>query len=1182
MAAMDLFDEYFKQADLDRDGRISGAEAVAFFQRSNLPKQVLAQVWMHADQNRTGFLGRTEFYNALKLVTVAQSGRQFTPEIVKSALYGPAAAKIPAPKISPVSSTLPPINSAAAQPAISTNTLHPPSNQFSSITPNAPQNPGFRPTQAPQNAVMNQQFFPTANSNFTRPPLASPIVASPQMQAGNLGLVRGSVAGPRPPSSSNSSLSTDWLTVKSSRPSVGVTSHPPIRGSIPTQTLDGFGLALSGATGVPSNAQIQSIQASSYITKPNDQNLPPSTPTQLKSLVASGKDLSSNTSFARDLFSATSQVKSDAQVNPSIIAPVASGPQSSIRPRQLDPTHIVQSVLPVGSQLQQTQLSVKQNQFDNLKTSPSLSAPNAAELANSALNQAWPKISQADIKKYTNVFVNVDKDRDGKITGEQARSLFLSWKLPREVLKQVWDLSDQDNDSMLSLREFCIALYLMERYREGHSLPPVLPNSVMYDETLLRAAGMPSAAGVPMWQPGLPQQGQPGHRPPIPTGVRSQMPNSIPSQAYSAGHLVQQNLATPGPNNNIVKNLGRDGHTTLNSDHETTNLDSKIQQSEKQILDSKEKLEFYRTKMQELRQSIGLLSALFCSGFVTQQSFCLSPGWNLADSGVFAIWGEAASSLSVVLRSRFSAFGRFLLLSIIFSDVYLAALDSTSMVLYKSRCDNKLNEITERASVDKREALVAEKNGRFSVMTRKLSQLAGANMPVGREDLELFSIFNGLCQHGIVSIASYCCFTSYSANFSILLLIFVELLAKKYEEKYKQVGELASKMALDEVKYRDIQERKAELQSAITKMDQGGSVDGLLQVRVDRIQSDLESLEKALSERCKQHGVHVKATTTIDLPFGWESVPVEGADQWDEDWNKFEDEGFTVTKELTSAIVNSVVNGELKSPTIWSDKASTEDNSPIASSFSVDGKIEKLNGIHEHMNGSAYDNSEEGSTKSPTSSPGRSTFESPFNSTQFRVNEVSSYNNETHSDHADAESSISGEKYNDDPWTFDDTASAWKENDYEGGSKNTFFMSDFDSVKADSPSAGSVFEKEKRSSFFDDSVPSSPMFNSSSSAMFNDGRDGFNFNSFSRFDSFATHDSGSFPARENFSRFDSISSAQPETLARFDSISSNRDFGHRKGAFESFDDADPFGSTGPFKSSGGNSPRQGSVNWRAF
>ena len=40
----DLFDAYFRKADLDGDGRISGAEAVAFFQGSNLPKHVLAQV----------------------------------------------------------------------------------------------------------------------------------------------------------------------------------------------------------------------------------------------------------------------------------------------------------------------------------------------------------------------------------------------------------------------------------------------------------------------------------------------------------------------------------------------------------------------------------------------------------------------------------------------------------------------------------------------------------------------------------------------------------------------------------------------------------------------------------------------------------------------------------------------------------------------------------------------------------------------------------------------------------------------------------------------------------------------------------------------------------------------------------------------------------------------------------
>jgi hypothetical protein len=70
-----------------------------------------------------------------------------------------------------------------------------------------------------------------------------------------------------------------------------------------------------------------------------------------------------------------------------------------------------------------------------------------------------------------------------------------------DVLKQVWDLSDQDNDGMLSLREFCIALYLMERHRAGTPLPPSLPDSLKFDETLLRATGLPSAAySAPSWQ----------------------------------------------------------------------------------------------------------------------------------------------------------------------------------------------------------------------------------------------------------------------------------------------------------------------------------------------------------------------------------------------------------------------------------------------------------------------------------------------------------------------------------------------------------------------------------------------------------------------------------------------------------------------------------------------------------
>lgn len=59
---------------------------------------------------------------------------------------------------------------------------------------------------------------------------------------------------------------------------------------------------------------------------------------------------------------------------------------------------------------------------------------------------------------------------------------------------------------MLSLREFCIALYLMERHREKCPLPVALPNSVASDQTLLLATNQPwTGYGSPVSQstPGM-------------------------------------------------------------------------------------------------------------------------------------------------------------------------------------------------------------------------------------------------------------------------------------------------------------------------------------------------------------------------------------------------------------------------------------------------------------------------------------------------------------------------------------------------------------------------------------------------------------------------------------------------------------------------------------------------------
>jgi EH domain-containing protein 1 len=46
------YDRWFKVADSDQDGRLTGADAVAFFQRSGLPRDVLARVWDLANSSR--------------------------------------------------------------------------------------------------------------------------------------------------------------------------------------------------------------------------------------------------------------------------------------------------------------------------------------------------------------------------------------------------------------------------------------------------------------------------------------------------------------------------------------------------------------------------------------------------------------------------------------------------------------------------------------------------------------------------------------------------------------------------------------------------------------------------------------------------------------------------------------------------------------------------------------------------------------------------------------------------------------------------------------------------------------------------------------------------------------------------------------------------------------------------
>ncbi|KAI5082776.1 hypothetical protein GOP47_0002519 [Adiantum capillus-veneris] len=1010
MAAPDLFDAYFRRADVDRDGRISGQEAVSFFQGANLHREVLAKVWQYADKGQTGFLSRLEFYNALKLVTVAQSGRELTPALVSKALSEPAASQIPAPQIqmSSIPTAMNPQLVGSARPV------------QSSVVP-GPVAPGQQQYTA---GPLPQGFRPTMSTQLQRTSTLSTPAAS-------------------------ANISSDWPSNKSSSwPGPGAVSNPPgiqlsqTKATLPTQDLfQGTAPVVNAVTppkttvepdlfggdvftAVPTNPQITTIhgQSKGSAQTPQLSLTVPNQPPQPRGPQVSGQP---------DIASLE-------------IVPTSSTP-TSVAPRQL------QAVASSAGRAER-----------------GFAAPLPAG------SKPWPKMTDAVVRRYTKIFFDVDTDKDGKISGAQARDLFLSWRLPREVLKQVWDLSDQDHDSMLSLNEFCVALYLMERHREGCALPTTISPAFYFDESGLQALRLSEAhvavpqnsAGhnVPAWQhhPGVLQSASPGSQPRplgIPVGSVSQaMGTNLPPRPVPQGGQTmvrtlraapgqegslpvqpapaqppQQKSKAPALEMDLVNQLPADDQLTLQTKHqEAVDAEKKVIELERQILDSKERMDFYRLKMQEI-------------------------------------------------------------------------------VLFKTRCDNRLAEITERIGSDKRE---------------------------------------------------------------------VETFTKRYNEKFKQAGDSQSRLLADEAAFRDVQERRLELYNSILRLDQGGDSNALLQSHAEKLQTDLDALRKSLNSKCKQLGVRIKVTTLAELPYGWKPGAQENAAAWDDDWDKFEDEGFTYVQEFMEDGTPGSNGAKPKTLTDWDENGHYEDGFEIA-----DERLSNGNGALEEAN---YDSAANGhsdlNVDSSSSSPIQPMQTSIIDAvdatkdTQSHGFDPSSWPSDTDpiadegGDWASAFSHKSDDTDSTISWGRNDASSnkTLEEPSFITGKSGTTsslgYSDPFDMLSSpvhmrdaqdEMPSFGPIRTKENSSVFFDNSVPSTPLYNTTSFGQSSTG--GF-------FDE-------SVPSTP-FHNVSKIQGPSPE-LFRFDSFTSNatNDIGHTSDSFARFDS---------FNSNAGQASRRSSDASSAF
>jgi epidermal growth factor receptor substrate 15 len=86
-------------------------------------------------------------------------------------------------------------------------------------------------------------------------------------------------------------------------------------------------------------------------------------------------------------------------------------------------------------------------------------------------------ITPVEQTKYEAIFNSLGPV-NGKLSGEKVRPVLLNSSLPQTQLARIWEMADMDKDGMLDLHEMCVAMHLVYKCIETHTLPDTLPYSL--------------------------------------------------------------------------------------------------------------------------------------------------------------------------------------------------------------------------------------------------------------------------------------------------------------------------------------------------------------------------------------------------------------------------------------------------------------------------------------------------------------------------------------------------------------------------------------------------------------------------------------------------------------------------------------------------------------------------------
>ncbi|KAH8339721.1 hypothetical protein KR074_012216 [Drosophila pseudoananassae] len=88
-------------------------------------------------------------------------------------------------------------------------------------------------------------------------------------------------------------------------------------------------------------------------------------------------------------------------------------------------------------------------------------------------NADWV-VTPAELKKFEEIFQKSDLDKDGLVSGLEVRDIFMKSGIPQRSLADIWALCDTNQSGKLTVEQFALAMWFVERKQRGIDPPHVL------------------------------------------------------------------------------------------------------------------------------------------------------------------------------------------------------------------------------------------------------------------------------------------------------------------------------------------------------------------------------------------------------------------------------------------------------------------------------------------------------------------------------------------------------------------------------------------------------------------------------------------------------------------------------------------------------------------------------------